>query len=224
MRLGTNRTRRRMKALIGAAVLLAASVSLAACGVTHKTTVGAPAAAKTAAPSTALRGLIPQPLPQKPSFTLTDTAGRPFHFSARTQGKLAYLYFGYTHCPDACPLAMGDISSALRHVPPALRRRVEVVFVTVDPRRDTPGVLRAWLNHFGTSFVGLRGSEREIQAAERSAGVPVAPAQKPKGGRYAVQHSSLVLPYSPDNRAHVVYLQGSRASDYAHDLPLLLKY
>jgi protein SCO1 len=221
VRPSTNRTC--VRPLIATAALLAALAPLSACGTTRQTTTHA-AAAKPAASGTALRGLVPQPLPQKPSFTLTDTAGHPFNFSARTQGKLTYLYFGYTHCPDACPLTMGDISSALRRVPPAIRRQVEVVFVTVDPRRDTPTVLRTWLNHFGASFVGLRGSEREIRAAERSAGVPVAPPQKPKSGRYAVQHSSLVLPYSLDNRAHVVYLQGSHTSDFAHDMPLLLEY
>ena len=171
-----------------------------------------------------LHGLVPQPLPRKPSFTLTDTAGRPFRFAAATTGKLTFLYFGYTHCPDACPTTMADLATALHEQTPAIRRQVEVVFVTVDPRRDTRHVLRAWLNHFDRSFVGLTGSQTAIDAAERSAGIPVAPPEKVKGSRYSLAHSTFLFPFSPDGVAHVVYVQGFRSSDYAHDMPLLLRY
>jgi protein SCO1/2 len=208
--------------LVTGAALLAALMTVAACGTTGQATTSS--ATKGSAPATPLHGLIPNPLPQKPTFTLSDTAGHPFNFTARTRGKLTYLYFGYTHCLDACPLTMGEVSSALRRVPSVVRRRVTVIFVTVDPRRDTGPILRAWLNHFGRSFVGLRGSEAELQAVEQAAGVPIAPTQKRQRGAYTVQHSSLVLAYSPDNRAHVLYLQGSHTSDYAHDMPLLVQY
>jgi len=160
---------------------------------------------------------VPEPLPRAPHFTLTDTAGRSFSFAARTRGRLAYLYFGYTHCPDACPATMDELLYALRRQPPSLRRRVEVVFVTVDPRRDTRRRLRTWLDHFSPSFVGLTGTESQIEHAERAAGIPFV------RGVYT-QHSSFVLPFSPDGRAHVVYTQGFKPDDYAHDLPLLIGY
>ncbi len=177
-----------------------------------------------AAASGGLRGLVPQPLPHKPSFTLTDPSGRPFRFDAATRGKLTFLYFGYTHCPDTCPTTMADLATALHEQARAVRRHVAVVFVTVDPRRDSRGVLRAWLNHFDRTFVGLTGSEAAIEAAERSAGVPPAPAGKQAGRRYSVAHSTFLFPYSPDGRAHVVYVQGFRSADYAHDMPLLLRF
>ncbi|MCW2978257.1 MAG: electron transport protein SCO1/SenC [Actinomycetia bacterium] len=169
-----------------------------------------------------LHGLAPTPLPAKPDFTLTTTGGRPFSFAAATHGKLTYLYFGYTHCRDACPTTMSDIAAALRRVPAGVRRHVEVVFVTVDPQRDTKRVLRAWLNRFDHAFIGLTGSEREIRAAEQAAGIAVPPSDKNRSGNYAVQHSSLLIPYSLDNYAHVVYTQGFHTSDYIHDMPLLL--
>jgi|GEM_PF-4386617 protein SCO1/2 len=112
---------------------------------------------------------------------------------------------------------MEELTYALRRQPASVRRRVEVVFVTVDPRHDTRPVLRAWLDHFSRSFVGLTGSEAQVVAAERAAGVPVVP------GSYT-RHSSFVLPYSPDGRAHAIYTQGFTPDDYAHDLPLLLRY
>jgi protein SCO1/2 len=119
---------------------------------------------------------------------------------------------------------MTELAYAVRSAPAADRRRTAVVFVTVDPRRDTRRALRTWLDHYDRAFVGLTGSIAAITAAERDAGVPVAPPEPEAGSHYAVSHSSLVIPYSPDGRAHVVYTQGFRASDLAHDLPLLVRY
>lgn len=188
---------------------------MAGCGASSR---AAPATATTAHGESQLRGLVPTPLPTTPEFTLTDTSGRPFNFAARTRGKLAYLYFGYTHCPDVCPTTMGDLAAALRLVKPAVRRRVEVVFVTVDPARDTGPVLRAWLDHYSHSFVGLRGPERAILAAGRASGVPLVAPPRHHPASYAVDHGALLIPYSPDGRAHVVYAQGFKAADYAHDM------
>jgi protein SCO1 len=161
-------------------------------------------------------------LPTKPDFTLFDTSGRSFDFAAQTRGKLTYLYFGYTHCPDVCPATIGDLAAALRRVSPTVRRRVAVVFVTVDPGRDTGRVLRAWLDHYNRSFIGLRGSERAALAAGRAAGVPLVAPPRHHGRTYAVDHGALVVPYSPDGRAHVVYTQGFQIADYAHDMKLLV--
>ena len=202
------------------AALLAAMLVVcgAGCGAAHHES----AATTNSAP--ALRGLIPSPLPTKPRFTLTDTSGHPYDLAARTRGKLIYLYFGYTHCPDVCPLTMGDLSAALRLQPAAVRRGVAVVFVTVDPHRDTTRVLRRWLARYGPEFVGLTGTMRQILAAAHAAGIPLVPPTVAPDKNYAVDHSSLLLAYSPDDRAHVVYSQGFGARDFAHDMPLLLKF
>ena len=119
---------------------------------------------------------------------------------------------------------MADIAYAYHSQPQDLRQRILVVFVTVDPRRDRQPVLRAWLNHFDQAFVGLRGSEHQTRAAEQAAGIPLAPPTRVQAGNYTVAHSSLVLAFSPDGRAHVVYSQGFHSADYAHDMPLLLRY
>ena len=170
-----------------------------------------------------LHGLVPQPLPRKPDFVLTDTSGHLFSFTKRTGNKLTYLYFGYTHCPHVCLSTFFDLAAALRTQTRSVRRRVEVVFVTVDPGRDTPRVMRAWLDHFNHTFVGLTGSPRSIRAAERSVGVPPASIQKRKEA-YSLAHSSLLFAFSPDNLSHVVYVQGFKTPDYADDMPVLLRY
>jgi protein SCO1 len=205
-----------------AAATAAAVLIVAGCGGGQKSS--APPASTSAKTKSGLHGLVPQPRPHKPSFVLTDTAGKPFSFAAATRDKLTYLYFGYTHCPDACPTTMGYLAAAFHEQPASVRHRIAIVFVTVDPRRDTARVLRTWLNHFDRSFVGLTGSQRAIDQAERAAGVPLAPPEKVKGKNYSVAHSTYLFPYSPDGIAHVVYIEGFHPSDYAHDMPLLLRY
>ena len=224
----TDRARGRTAAPTGRATLTIAvvltTVLLSGCGGGGESSPPTTTSAKPTARASGLRGLVPTPLPRKADFTLTDARGHRFDFVSATKGKLTYLYFGYTHCPDVCPLTMANISAALRREPVAVRRKVAVIFVTVDPRRDTRPVLRAWLRRYGPSFVGLTGSRRQIGIAERLSGVPLAAPEQTNGGGYAVQHSAIVLAYSPDNRAHVVYAEGFTSADYAHDMPILQRF
>jgi len=173
-----------------------------------------------------LRGVVPAtPIP-KADFVLTDTAGHPFDFARETAGYVTLLYFGYTHCPDVCPANMAAIATALRNLPPAVEDRVKVVFVTVDPERDTGPVLREWLNHFsynGHDVIGLTGSEEEIARAEAAFGVPPALKEQLGNGTYGVSHAGYVIVFTPDGYATRLYPEGVRAQDWAHDLPLLVK-
>jgi protein SCO1/2 len=208
----------------GLVVPVAAAVALlAGCGSSKNASPPATTAAQ--APADQLRGLVPEPFPVKPSFTLTDTSGRAYSLDQATKGKLTYLFFGYTHCPDACPATMSYIKYALTRQPASIRKQVAVVFVSVDPARDKPKVLRTWLNHYDKSFVGLTGSLQQIGDVEHMAGVPTAILKKSKGrASYEVEHSSILFVYSPDDRSHVVYASGFKPQDYAHDLPLLLRF
>ena len=205
---------------VGLLLALTGAAALSGCGSGKHAQSTASSTSTTQSAPGKLMGLIPTPLPIKPSFTLRDTAGQPFAFLPATKGKLTYLFFGYTHCPDACPATMSYLAYAYHRQSPDVRRRVTVVFVTVDPRRDTGPVLRRYLDHFDKSFVGLIGSAAQVAAAERAAGLPVTPGG-PKGYE---AHSTFVLPYSPDGRAHVVYAFGSKPQEIAHDLPLLLAF
>jgi protein SCO1 len=159
---------------------------------------------------------------QEPDLTLTGTAGRPVNLIKATQGKLTLVYFGYTHCPDVCPTTMADLAGALRLLTPAQRARIAVVFVTSDPWRDTPKVIKSWLASFNPSFIGLTGDYARIQAAAKSLGIAL---EKPSStaGEYQVTHGAEVLPFGTDHLAHVVYTAGVSSSDYAADLPKLLR-
>ncbi|HKY61290.1 MAG TPA: SCO family protein [Gemmatimonadota bacterium] len=173
-----------------------------------------------------LRGTLLDPPWAKPDFTLTDTEGRPFDFRARTDGFVTLLFFGYTHCPDVCPIHMANIAAVLKDLDYADRSRIRVVFVTTDPERDTPAVVRAWLDRFDRSFIGLRGTDAEVDAIQGSLHLPAAIRQPsrpgPLPGAYAVGHAAQVLAFTPDGRARVVYPFGTRQSDWANDLPKLV--
>jgi protein SCO1 len=181
---------------------------------------GSPGAAPTSASASGFRGAtFVQPHP-RPSFVLTDEHGKRYDFAARTKGKTTFLFFGYTHCPDICPTTMADVAAALRSLPASARDAVQVVFVTTDPKRDTPKALAAWLANFDadltTKFVGLTGPQSEIDAAQRGAGVQLAE----DGGQ---THSAQLLLYGPDDVSRVFYLVGSTVDDMAHDLPLVMR-
>lgn len=167
-------------------------------------------------------GLVTPPLP-KPQFTLTDTSGAPFDFWSETQGYVTLLFFGYTHCPDACPLHMANIAKSLPQMATEVGEHVKVVFVTTDPARDSAAVLRTWLDHFDRRFIGLTGSEAAIVAAQRAAYIPPSRKTVHTSHDYAVEHASFVLAYTTDNLAHVIYPGGVPPRDWAHDLPLLVK-
>jgi protein SCO1 len=214
-RLALRRPRRSLPALLLAAGLLAAGCGTSADGdsAEHDHTAGAPAAVE--APEDRYAGLdLPEPY-RRPSFTLTDTTGAAYDFSAATSGRPTLLFFGYTNCPDVCPTTMADVAVALRGLEPALVERVQMVFVTTDPATDTPEVLGEYLGRFdadlATSFVGLTGDQDTIDQAQLSAGVPLAEDQ----GRL---HSTMLLLYGGDDEAHVAFDAENTADDIAADL------
>jgi cytochrome oxidase Cu insertion factor (SCO1/SenC/PrrC family) len=130
-------------------------------------------------------------------FALTDQDGRPRR-SADFAGRFMLIYFGYSHCPDVCPTTlalMGDAYDRLGEKKP----RVVPIFITVDPARDTPKVLKTYLNAFGPEFVGLTGDDKSI--ANAAAGYRVYfRKQALPGGQYAMDHSSVIFLMGPDGR------------------------
>jgi protein SCO1/2 len=167
-------------------------------------------------------GLVTPPLP-KPRFVLTDTSGAPFDFWNRTLGSVTLLFFGYTYCPDQCPMHMANIGVALKKLPPGIADQVKLIFVTTDPARDSPAQLRRWLDNFDKHFVGLTGNEAALDAVQKAAGVPPARKAESRNGNYAVAHANFVVAYTKDNLAHVIYPGGVTKDDWTHDLPLLIK-
>jgi protein SCO1/2 len=166
-------------------------------------------------------GLVTPPLP-KPHFVLTDTSGARFDFWNRTRRSITLLFFGYTYCPDECPMHMANLGAALKRLPPGIASQVKLVFVTTDPARDTRLDLRRWLDHFDKRFVGLTGTADALDAAQKAAGVPLAQKTDLRSGNYSVTHANFVVAYTKDNFGHVIYPGGVSEADWVHDLPLLV--
>ncbi|MEV7507581.1 SCO family protein [Streptomyces sp. NPDC090085] len=160
----------------------------------------------------------------KPELVLTDTTGKPWNLREQTKGKPTLVYFGYTNCPDVCPLTMSNIAVAKKALPAADRDNLQVVFVTTDPERDTPDSLGSWLKAQDPAFVGLTGDFATIQAAARSLGIGIDPAKKEADGSVVSMHGAQVIAFSPKtDEGYVLYGEGTTVDDYTKDLPKLVK-
>jgi protein SCO1/2 len=167
---------------------------------------------------------VPLPVPiGRPAFTLTATDGTPFDFAARTHGKLTFLLFGYTHCPDVCPVHVANIAAALQSLTFEERARSTLVFITTDPARDSLPVLRRWLATFDSNFVGLTGSVEDV--SRLAASLQVAPAMfgaRDTNGAYEVGHGAQVIVWQPDDTARFIFPFGVRQKEWVEALPALI--
>ena len=158
----------------------------------------------------------------KPEFTLTDQQGKAYDFDQQTAGKVAVVYFGYTHCPDVCPEDMTLLALALKQVPASVRDKIVVLFITTDPDRDTPAVLGTYLAQYNPSFVGLTGTKAQVDLAQLQAKVTLAsPEPTAPGAPYYVDHAAQMIAYTPDNQAHLTFFQGMPSSGVGNDLARL---
>jgi len=155
-----------------------------------------------------------------PDVTLTADNGSPFDLLHDTAYPVTLIYFGYTHCPDVCPLVVSDVAAALRLVPPAVRQRVQLLFITADPARDRPAVLRGRLHGFNPTFVGLTNKQTQIDSLAHSLGVAIVGRKPLPGGGYDVGHSTPLLGFV-GHSASVYWMPGASPSALAHDLTML---
>ena len=159
----------------------------------------------------------------KLDFILEDTDGRPYDFRAETDGRLTLLFFGYTSCPDVCPIHMATLAQALAELEPEQRDRTTVVFVSVDPDRDSLPQIRAWLDGFDESFVGLRGSPDQVSTILAQYNYP-APERAGEGDVYLMSHPAIVYAFTPDNMGRGMYGSGTPKSTWVHDLRIMLDH
>jgi protein SCO1 len=152
-------------------------------------------------------------------FALTTAEGTPVT-EASYRGKWLLVYFGYTYCPDLCPTALAALAGAVERLGPA-GARVQPLFITVDPERDTPAILAAYVQAFGGHLAALRGNEAETAAAARA--FRVSYARRDLGdGSYAMDHSSYIYVVDPQGRLVGLVTADSAAHDLAARLQGLL--
>jgi len=153
------------------------------------------------------------------SFRLTDQNGKTVT-DADLKGKWSLVYFGYTHCPDACPTALNDISIALEDLG-TKRDAVRPVFITVDPERDTPDALKAYVTSFDAPILALTGTPEQV--AQAAKGYRVYYAKHPEaGGEYSMDHSSVIYVMDPEGRFTASFTHESTPEQIAERLKKLL--
>ncbi len=172
-------------------------------------------------PADYVGAVINEPVPM-PDAVLTDDDGKPFDLRKETDGFVTLLYVGYTHCPDICPTHLYEMSEAIKRLPEKTAEQVKVVFVTADPERDTPEVMKAYVDTFDPNFIGLTGTREETDAFQETLGIPVATRTDLGGGNYAVNHAAYVIAFTKDQVAYTVYPSGMGMKEWLNDLPLLV--
>ncbi len=178
-------------------------------------------AVATAAPAVTTPGFkagVFEPARQAPEFALRGSDGNELTL-ARYRGKVVLMSFGFTNCAAVCPVTLATLAQARRDLG-SMADAVQVVFVTVDPERDAPAQMKAYLAVFDASFVGGSGKPDVMAAMRKDYGVV---AEKvPMGNSYAMDHTSSIFLIDRQGKLRAMMPYGRDAKDYVHDIKLLL--
>ncbi|MGW1839183.1 SCO family protein [Streptomyces sp. NPDC002067] len=211
----------RGKTLLAAVLTAAAALTLTACGPDDDggDKPAASVSGATAKPIVTLDNPI-----EKPDLTLTDSDGTSYDLLAKTKGHPTLIYFGYTNCPDVCPLTMANLAVAVKQLPKAEQDDLRVLFITSDPERDTPEALKKWLGGINKNFTGLTGKFADIQRGARDVNIGIDKPVVKKNGDVVSTHGAQVLLASPkDDRIHWMGMQDATPENYAAALPKIIK-
>lgn len=162
-----------------------------------------------------------EPYPLAPDFALTQSGGNRFQLS-EARGKVVALFFGYTSCPDVCPTTMAELKQALDKIGNQANQ-VQVLFVTVDPERDTPERVQEYVDHFNPDFIGLSGSESELAKVWSDYGVYREVVEGTSAAGDLVNHTARITLIDQQGNLRVSFPFDTPVEDIAHDLKLLLK-
>ncbi len=154
-------------------------------------------------------------------FALTDHQGKP-RALADYRGKAVVLFFGYTQCPDVCPTTLSTLAEAMKAMGPDADR-VQVLFVTVDPDRDTQALLAQYVPAFDPRFVGLRGDADATERVAKEFKILYQKQPGPTPSTYTVDHSAGVFVFDPQGRLRLYVGHGRGPDVYVHDLRELLR-
>ncbi|MBS1254073.1 MAG: SCO1 protein [Anaerolineales bacterium] len=174
------------------------------------------------ASKSSFRGTALEPIQPAPDFTLTTQDNTTYHLSDQ-RGDAVLVFFGYTYCPDVCPTTLAEFKK-VHDALGAEVERVDFVFVTVDPERDTPERLKQHLRVFDPSFIGLTGDFSTLESVWQDYGVyrKRAEAEDSAAG-YLMDHSSAVYLIDPDGNLRLTYSFGTDHEAIVHDIRELLK-
>ena len=171
-------------------------------------------------------GVAPNPIGPAPDFALTDENGQPFKLSD-LRGKWVLLAYGYTHCPDVCPLTLSHLRDVKKAIDPN-GDQVQVVFVTIDPERDTADIMRQYVGHFDQQFAqkfkGLTGTPQEIAQAAQVYNVKYEKKESTSAAGYSMGHTAEVYLIDPQFNRRMTFPFGVKAEEIASDLQYLMQH
>lgn len=153
-------------------------------------------------------------------FSLVDQNGKAFT-DADMKGKWQLVFFGYTHCPDVCPTTLNELSLAFDKLGPAAKNKIGVVFISVDPDRDTPSVLKEYVSSFSAPVTALTGTAAEVAQAAKAYRVYYAK-HPTKDGGYDMDHSALIYVMDPEGRFTATFTPEDPADKIAERMRKLL--
>ncbi|HPB44827.1 MAG TPA: SCO family protein [Microthrixaceae bacterium] len=156
----------------------------------------------------------------KPTLTWTDHNSEPYNIAEATAGRTTLMFFGYTSCPDQCPVYLNNMAAAIDTLE-ASARAVNVLFVGVDTARDTPEVMKNYLESKDRNFLGLTASPAEIDGVLASLALPSVSFPDGTEGNYTVGHPLQCVAFTRDNLCHVMYPYDLRQSEWADQLKVL---
>ncbi|HEU4323997.1 MAG TPA: SCO family protein [Roseiflexaceae bacterium] len=166
-------------------------------------------------------GTITPPEPA-PDFALTDHNGQPFRLSEH-QGKVTLIFFGFTFCPDVCPTALADMRNVRRELGRDAEG-VQVLFITVDPERDTPERLKTYVGKFDPTFVGLHGTAEQLAPVFKDYGVLATKRELPGSAlKYTMDHSAFTYVIDKAGRWRLLFSHGALVDDMVSDLRHLVR-
>jgi len=167
-----------------------------------------------------LHGEVIEPPKPMPDFTLQSANG-PVSLSS-FRGKIVILYFGYTSCPDLCPATLALLRQGLDELGDK-SRDVQVIFVSVDWQRDTPELLDSYTKYFRPDFIGLTGTQEQIDSVTKDFGIIYLLNLPDQNGNYSVDHTASVKVLDRDGNLIVIWPFGMQASEITSDLKVLIK-
>lgn len=155
-------------------------------------------------------------------FFLTDHDGVPRRL-ADYKGKVVVIFFGFTRCPDVCPATLAEMAKMMKQIGPQSADRVQVLFVSVDPQRDKPEVLKSYVTAFHPGFIGLSGDDEGISKTVKEFKLVVMKNAETSPGNYSVDHSTQSFVYDANSRLRLFVPHGKIGEALAHDVAILLK-
>lgn len=155
-----------------------------------------------------------------PDFSLASSRDTQFTLSEQ-RGNIVVLGFGFSHCPNVCPMTLANLAQTYKNLG-ALADQVQVVYMTVDPERDTPARLREYLANFNPNFIGVTGAAEDLAALRQSYGIIAKKEVHKNGGTYEVHHSSYIYLIDRDGLLRALVPFGKSADDITHDINILL--